>query len=38
MFGMGGRGKTGSPFTDLGKMVEAGLGDFFCGQAEMTIR
>ena len=25
-----------SPFAELGKMVEAGLGDFSCGQAEMT--
>ena len=36
MSGTGGRGRAGSPFTELGKMVDAGLGDFACGQAEMT--
>ena len=36
MFGTREREKTGSQFTELGKMVEAGLGDFSCGQAEMT--
>ena len=30
------KGKKWSPFTELGKMVDVGLGDFPCGQAEMT--
>ena len=29
-------GKKWSPFTESGKMVDIGLGDFPCGQAEMT--
>ena len=30
-----GRGRTGSPYAELGKMVDVGLGDFTCGQGEM---
>ena len=29
-------GEGQDPFTELGKMVDAGLGGFSCGQAEMT--
>ena len=35
MFETWGRERTGSPFTELGKMVDVGLGDFTCGQGEM---
>ena len=31
-----GRGRTGSPFTELGKVVDVGLGNFAHGQPDMT--
>lgn len=32
------KGKDGVPLTELGKTVDAGLGDFGCGQAVVTSR